>query len=65
MSAYYWYLITYEFDDYPVTLEVDVAGMSEREAVADAENVLYDMGVRARVRNYLVDRQDPVEVNAT
>ena len=64
MIRHWWYLITYEFDDYPVTLEVTVAGMSEREAVANAENVLYEMGVRARVRNYLVDMQDRVEVDA-
>ena len=64
MSAYWWWIVTFEFYEHPVEVQVTVAAMSESEAALSAENLLYDMGLRGGSYGYMVEQQDRVEKEA-
>lgn len=64
MSAYWWWIVTFEMDEYPVEVRVTIAAMSESDAIVDAENMLHDMGYRGGSYTYIAEQQDRVEVTA-
>lgn len=55
MSALWWWIVTFEFDDHRVDMRVTVAATCEGEAGVAAEMVLYEMGFRGGSYRYLVE----------
>ena len=63
MSAYWWWIVTFEMDEYPVEVRVTVAAMTETEAAMEAENILHGTGTRGSY-TWSAEQQDSVEVGA-